>query len=63
LELEKRGLLAIPLAAGDNNGAFDKKQKHHCIIIEAAAGTLGWRGHQAERKQVTELIHFTINDC
>ena len=45
---EEASLVAIPFAAGDNDGAFDKKQKNHCIILEAAAGIPGWRGQEGE---------------
>ena len=30
-----------PIAASDNGGAFDKKQKNNCVIIKAAAGIPG----------------------
>ena len=37
-----------PFAAGDNVGAFNKKQKHNCIILEAAANTPGRGGQEGD---------------
>ena len=73
--LEEASLVAIPFAAGDNDGAINKKQKNHCIILGAAAGIPRWRGQEEEpnrpwvvytrcsKKRIAELILTVISNC
>ena len=68
-------MVTIHFAAGVNDGAIHKKQKNHCIILEAAAGIPGWRGQEEKpnrpwvvytrrsKKRITEHILAAISDC
>ena len=53
-------MVAIPFAAGDKDGANDKKQKNHCAILKAAAGIPGWR-EQEEEPNSPWVVHTMHN--
>ena len=67
-------MVATLCAAGDNDGALDKKQENHYVTLEAAAGTPGRRGQEEKpnrpwvvhtrrsKRQVAKLILAAISD-